>query len=105
MVKTTQNDTTRIVIVALLVLNILLGVYIAFIKPDAHSLEVLKAGWRENMNMATQLYESDAYIQQQEATLQQILGSMDQAKLPIVDDSQIDVEDDSNMEIEGLELE
>lgn len=105
MVKTTQHDTTKIVIVSLLVLNILLWVYIAFLKPGAYSLEVLKAGWRENMNMATQLYQSDVYIQQQEATLQQILGSMDQANVPVVDNSQVNVADDSGMEIEGIETE
>jgi hypothetical protein len=44
MVKTTENDTMRIVIVALLVVNVLLGIYIAFFKPGAYALETLKAG-------------------------------------------------------------
>ena len=106
MVKTTQNDITKVAIVALLVLNILLGAYIAFLKPGAYSLEILKAGGKENMNMATQLYKSDMYKDQQKSTLEQILGSMDNdVNLPIVDDSQIDVEDNSPMEIETLEIE
>ena len=105
MVNTTKNNTTTIVIVALLLLNILLGVYIAFLKPGAYSLEILKAGGRENMTMAQELYMSDVYIEQQRSTLEQILGSMDQANLPIVDDSQVNVEDDSGMEFQDIEIE
>ncbi len=39
------------------------------------------------MNMATQLYKSDMYIQQQKSTLEQILNSMNQANaaLPTTD--------------------
>lgn len=39
------------------------------------------------MNMATQLYKSDMYIQQQKTTLEQILNSMNQADagLPTTD--------------------
>lgn len=82
MAKSTQNETTKIIIIALLVLNILFGVYIAFIKPDAYSLETLKVWGKENMNMATQLYKSDMYKDQQKSTLEQILGSMNQGASP-----------------------
>jgi hypothetical protein len=34
------------------------------------------------MSMATQLYKSPVYIQQQKSTLDQILGSMNQAAQP-----------------------
>ncbi len=68
----------KILIIALLVLNLLLGLYIAFIKPSAYSLEAMKAGGAENMRMAKQLYKSEVYIQQQKSTLEQILGSMNQ---------------------------
>jgi len=69
----------KMFVIALLILNVLLGVYIAFFKPDALSLEAMKAGWAANMKMARQLYKSPVYIQQQKATLDQILGSMNQA--------------------------
>lgn len=72
----------KMFVIVLLVLNVLLGVYIAFFKTDAYSLETLKAGGRENMNMARQLYKSDMYVQQQKTTLEQILNSMNQAAVP-----------------------
>jgi protein-disulfide isomerase len=59
-----------------LAINLLLGVYVAFFKTDALSLETLKAGWAENMKLAAQLYNSDVYKQQQKSTLEQILGSL-----------------------------
>jgi hypothetical protein len=72
----------------LLVINILLGVYIAFFKRDALWLETLKAWGAENMKMAQQLYTSPVYIKQQKDTLDQILGSMNQpapsAQIPTV---------------------
>lgn len=74
-----KEENMKMVIIGLLVLNVLLGVYIGFFKKDALWLETLKAGGTENMNMAQQLYTSPAYIQQQKATLDQILGSMNQA--------------------------
>lgn len=73
-----DKKTEKMLIIALLVLNLLLGLYIAFIKPSAYTLEAMKAGGRENMQMAKQLYKSDVYIQQQKTTLEQILGSMNQ---------------------------
>ena len=105
MAKSTQNETTKIIIIALLVLNILFGVYIAFIKPDAYSLETLKVWGKENMNMATQLYKSDMYKDQQKSTLEQILGSMNQANLPLLDDSQVSIEGDGSWELESIEIE
>ncbi|HBB04106.1 TPA: hypothetical protein DCZ39_04390 [Patescibacteria group bacterium] len=59
-----------------MVLNVLLGIYLSFFKRDAYRLETLKVGGAENMNLAVQLYNADAYKQQQKATLEQILGSM-----------------------------
>ncbi|EKD25025.1 MAG: hypothetical protein ACD_80C00131G0028 [uncultured bacterium (gcode 4)] len=69
----------KMFIIVLLTLNVLLGIYIAFFKRDALWLETMKAGGSTNMNMARQLYNSPAYIQQQKSTLDQILGSMNQA--------------------------
>ena len=73
-----KQENTKMLVIALLALNLLLGVYIAFFKHDALWLETLKAGWTANMNMAQQLYNSPVYIQQQKTTLDQILGSMNQ---------------------------
>lgn len=66
----------KVLFMALIVLNLLLGVYIAFFKHDAYRLETLKVGGSENMQMARQLYSSDVYIQQQKSTLEQIIASM-----------------------------
>lgn len=71
-----KHENMRMVVIALLVLNVLFGVYIWFFKKDALWLETLKVGWSENMNLAVQLYQADSYKQQQKDTLQQILGSM-----------------------------
>jgi len=67
-----------IAFMALLLLNVVFGIYIAFFKRDALWLETLKVWGNENMNLAVQLYESDTYKQQQSSTLQQILASMGQ---------------------------
>lgn len=81
-----KNEQMKLLVIGLLVLNVLLGVYIAFFKHDALRLEAMKAGGVDNMKMARQLYNSDVYIQQQKATLQQILDSMNQAQQqPVVD--------------------
>ncbi len=71
-----KYDPKNIVVVVLLALNVLVGAYIAFIQPDAYSLEILKVGGKENMQMAKQLYTSDMYKEQQSVTLQQIFESM-----------------------------
>jgi hypothetical protein len=81
-----QYHQMKLMIIALLVLNALLGIYIAFFKHDALRLETMKAGGRANMQMAKQLYSSDVYIQQQQQTLEGILGSLNQAaNTPTVD--------------------
>jgi hypothetical protein len=54
-----------------LVLNVLLGVYIAFFKNDALSLETLKVGWAENMKMATELYQLPAFAAQWKQQLEE----------------------------------
>ncbi|MFA6255960.1 MAG: hypothetical protein WC606_02140 [Candidatus Absconditabacterales bacterium] len=77
-----RHENMNMLVIVLLALNVLLGIYISFFKRDALWLETLKAGGAENMNMAQQLYNSPAYIQQQKATLDQILGSMNQAAAP-----------------------
>jgi hypothetical protein len=82
-----KHQYKQIAILVFLVLNILFGVYIAFIKTDVYSLETLKAGGRENMNMAIQLYSSDVYKQQQKTTLEQILGSMNPEQIPAEENS------------------
>jgi hypothetical protein len=69
----------KMFLIVLLVLNLLVSVYGTFLKKDAYRLETLKVGGTANMNMARQLYESDQYKQQQKATLDQILGSLDTA--------------------------
>jgi len=68
--------SVNMLILLLLVLNVLLGWYIAFFKPWAYALETLKVWGRKNMKMAVQLYKSDMYKEQQSLTLQQILDSM-----------------------------
>jgi len=98
-------DTMKIGIVALLALNVLLGVYIAFIKPGAYSLEAMKAWGRENMKMAQQLYQSDVYIQQQKMTLEQILGSINQMWNSFDDTPQLFMENESDLEFDFVETE
>ncbi|MCX6825185.1 MAG: thioredoxin domain-containing protein [candidate division SR1 bacterium] len=71
-----KYNQIKMFLIGLLVLNVLLGIYIAFFKKDAYRLETLKVGGDENMNLAVQLYNADAYKQQQKSTLEQILGSM-----------------------------
>ena len=75
-----KQESMKMIIIALLALNLLLGVYVSFFKRDALWLETLKAWWAANMTMAKQLYMSPVYIQQQKSTLEQILGSMNQAQ-------------------------
>lgn len=96
MTKPRISFDMNIMMVSLLALNALLGIYIAFLKPDAYALETLKVWGRENMKMAKQLYSSDTYKQEQKSTLQQILGSMGQAApteevaAPTLDASRLD---------------
>lgn len=74
-----KNETMRMLVIGLLVLNILFGVYLSFFKRDALWLETLKVGGADNMKLAVQLYQADSYKQQQKTTLEEILGSMDTA--------------------------
>lgn len=101
MAKKTNNDITKIAIIALLVLNILLGVYIAFIKPGAYALESLKIGWKDNMNMAKQLYKTDIHKNQVKASLEQSLDSINQASALMVNPAQMQEEDASVIEVEN----
>ena len=71
-----KQQNMKMFFMALLVLNLLFSVYIGFFKRDALWLETLKVGWSDNMKLAVQLYNADAYKQQQKSTLDQILGSM-----------------------------
>jgi len=77
-----KSDQLKMLVIALLALNVILVAYVAFFKKDAYRLETLKVGGSENMNMAQQLYKSDAYIQQNKASLEQYLWSMNQAAQP-----------------------
>lgn len=72
-------------LIVFLSLSVLFGIYVAFIKPDAYSLETLKVWGRTNMKMATQLYKSDMYKDQQRTTLEQIIGSIQPQVAPIED--------------------
>lgn len=69
-------DVQKIAVV-LLVLNLLLLLYIWFIKKDSYRLEKLKVGWSENMTLVQQLYKSDAYKAQQQTAIQQALSSFE----------------------------
>ena len=71
-----KHQNMKMFFIALLALNLLFSVYVAFFKHDALWLETLKVGWSDNMKLAVQLYNADAYKQQQKSTLDQILGSM-----------------------------
>lgn len=58
-------------------LNLLLLVYVAFIKQDALSLETMKVGGRDNMQLVQKLYSTDAYKNHQQQALQEALDGMD----------------------------
>ena len=77
-----KSDQLKMLVIALLAINILLVGYVAFFKKDAYRLETLKVGGSENMKMAQQLYQSDAYIKQNKASLEQYLWSMNQPAQP-----------------------
>lgn len=70
------KDSSKILIVVLLILNILLTAYIGFFKRDAVWLETLKSGGSDNFKLVQELYTSDSYKDQQTQTLNQILWSM-----------------------------
>lgn len=66
----------QIIVIILLAINILLCVYIWFLKKDAIRLETLKSGWKENMWLIQQVYNTDNYKQQQKTAIQQFLDSI-----------------------------
>ncbi len=66
------------IIVGLLAINILLVLYIAFIKTDALDLEVMKTGGKQNFNLVQKIYSSDAYVKQQRQSLDQALVAINQ---------------------------
>ena len=66
------------VLITLLTLNLLLLLYIGFIKKDALWLETMKVGGVANMAAVQQLYNSDMYKTQQSQAIQQVLGSLNQ---------------------------
>jgi len=74
--ETNKNTTTAVI--ALLAINVLLLVYVGFFKHDAVWLETMKVGWRENMTLVQQLYNSDMYKTQQTQAIQQVLSSINQ---------------------------
>lgn len=77
------SDSSKILVVVLLIVNILLTVYVGFFKRDAVWLETLKSGGSDNFKLVQELYTSDSYKDQQTQTLNQILWSMgDTANTP-----------------------
>ncbi|MFA5748209.1 MAG: DsbA family protein [Candidatus Absconditabacterales bacterium] len=66
----------QIIVIILLAINILLCVYIGFLKKDAIRLETLKSGGKENMGLIQQVYNTDNYKQQQKTAIQQFLDSI-----------------------------
>lgn len=73
-----QKNNSHAILIALLVLNAILLVYIGFIKKDAVWLETMKVGWTTNFDLVQQLYNSDMYKNQQTQAIQQVLGSLNQ---------------------------
>jgi protein-disulfide isomerase len=71
-----KNKNLRYLFVVLIVLNFLMLVYVSFFKNDALSLETLKAGGRDNIKLAKELYNSDVYKQQQAQAINQFLDSI-----------------------------
>lgn len=74
--KNKISDSSKILIVALLIVNLLLTIYVGFFKRDAVWLETLKSGGSDNFKLVQELYTSDSYKDQQTQTLNQILWSM-----------------------------
>lgn len=72
-----KSDYLKTIAIALLVINLVLAVYVAFFKRDALWIETLKAWWSENFALVEKLYTSDTYKNQQAQTLAQVLGSME----------------------------
>lgn len=64
-----------LIVIIILVLNAIFLGYISFFKKDAISLEIMKAGGRENFEMVKQLYEHPSYISQQKDWIEQWLES------------------------------
>ena len=73
-----EKMDTKMIVKVLLVLNLLLLIYIAFIKKDAVRLETQKVWWSANMTLVQQLYNSEAYKSQQTQAIQQVLTSISQ---------------------------
>lgn len=71
-----MNKYFEIIIISFLALNTVFLLYISFFKTDAMSLEVMKAGWKENFVMVKKLYQEPWYISQQKDGIQQALNSL-----------------------------
>lgn len=72
-----KNNKMMVVLVAIMILNLLWIVFLAFVKQDgARAVETMKVGGKENMNMVKQLYTSDSYIAQQKTAIEQIVSQM-----------------------------
>ena len=66
-----KHENMKLLVIVLLALNLLLGVYIAFFKNDALSLETLKVWGAENMKIATELYQLPAFKEQNKQQFEQ----------------------------------
>jgi len=79
---------TSMLIAIFLGINLLLMIYVAFFKRDALRLETLKVGGPENMSLVTKLYESDQNKQQNKASIEQALASLNWAQAPTAQPTQ-----------------
>ena len=68
-------ELPHVLMVALLLINILLTIFV-IVKRNPRSLEEMKAWWPENFSMVQELYGSDAYKQQQKDSISQFLWSI-----------------------------
>ncbi len=93
---TLNSDTTKIVVLILLVLNLLLAWYVSFFKKDALWLETLKAGGKENFALIEKLYNNDSFKEQQTKSLEEAIWSMgwetntEPSSLQILDEATIE---------------
>ncbi len=93
---TLNSDTTKIVVLILLVLNLLLAWYVSFFKKDALWLETLKAGGKENFALIEKLYNNDSFKEQQTKSLEEAIWSMgwetntEPSSLQILDETTIE---------------
>lgn len=92
MEKHVKYDLWKISLLAIVWLNLLFTLYLAFFKTDALALEELKSWGSENFKLVKQLYSSDVYVTQQKQSLEQAIASLGVAQ----NDSAAQVPTDTN---------